>query len=111
LNRRDTPRLRYSHSYFSQLAHLLDEDPTLYCVSAWNDHGYQHSAVNATLLYRVDTMPGLGWMLTKKLFKEELEISWPTQDKVCYSINYRLHLSTDVIFSIKLKKTIVLNYM
>ncbi|XP_046639042.1 protein O-linked-mannose beta-1,2-N-acetylglucosaminyltransferase 1-like [Daphnia pulicaria] len=68
--------------YFSQLAHLLDEDPTLYCVSAWNDHGYQHSAVNATLLYRVDTMPGLGWMLTKKLFKEELEISWPTQDKM-----------------------------
>jgi hypothetical protein len=27
-------------------------------------------------------MPGLGWMLTKKLFKEELEMSWPTQDKV-----------------------------
>lgn len=72
----------YIHSYFSQLVHLLDEDPTLYCVSAWNDHGYQHSAVNATLLYRVETMPGLGWMLTKKLFKEELEMSWPTQDKV-----------------------------
>ncbi|KAK4008597.1 hypothetical protein OUZ56_013731 [Daphnia magna] len=68
--------------YFSQLVHLLDEDPTLYCVSAWNDHGYQHSAVNATLLYRVDTMPGLGWMLTRKLFKEELETLWPTQDKM-----------------------------
>ena len=62
--------------------HLLDEDPTLYCVSAWNDHGYQHSSVNATLLYRVETMPGLGWMLSKKLFKEELEPAWPTQDKV-----------------------------
>ncbi|XP_057375549.1 protein O-linked-mannose beta-1,2-N-acetylglucosaminyltransferase 1-like [Daphnia carinata] len=68
--------------YFSQLVHLLDEDPTLYCVSAWNDHGYQHSSVNATLLYRVETMPGLGWMLSRKLFKEELEPAWPTQDKM-----------------------------
>ena len=27
-------------------------------------------------------MPGLGWMLTSRLYKEELEPSWPTQDKV-----------------------------
>ena len=50
-----------SCSYFSQLKHLLVEDPTLYCVSAWNDQGYQHSCEDPTLLYRVETMPGLGW--------------------------------------------------
>lgn len=26
-------------SYFEALAPVLDNDPTLYCVSSWNDHG------------------------------------------------------------------------
>ena len=26
-------------SYFSALRKVLDEDPTLWCVSAWNDNG------------------------------------------------------------------------
>ena len=25
--------------YFRRTAQLLDEDPTLYCVSSWNDNG------------------------------------------------------------------------
>ena len=25
------------YSYFSQTAHLLDKDSSLYCISAWND--------------------------------------------------------------------------
>lgn len=61
---------------------LLDKDPTLYCISAWNDQGYRHSTSNEHLLYRVETMPGLGWMLTSGLFKQELEPTWPTHDKV-----------------------------
>lgn len=60
----------------------MDEDPSLYCISAWNDHGYRHSTFNPSQLYRVETMPGLGWMLKRKLFKEELEPIWPTHDKV-----------------------------
>jgi len=32
--------------------------------------------------YRVETMPGLGWMINAQLFKEELEPIWPTPDKV-----------------------------
>ena len=27
----------FCRSYFSQTAHLLDEDNSLYCISAWND--------------------------------------------------------------------------
>ena len=48
-------------SYFSQTIHLMDRDPSIYCISAWNDQGYDHSCQDPTLLYRVETMPGLGW--------------------------------------------------
>lgn len=67
--------------YFSQTMHLLDEDPSLFCISAWNDQAYEHTASDTSLIYRVETMPGLGWMLRRKLYKEELESKWPTPDK------------------------------
>ena len=33
-------------------------------------------------MYRIETMPGLGWLLKRKLYKEELESKWPTPEKV-----------------------------
>ena len=54
----------------------------MYCVSAWNDQGYEHTSSDPTLLYRVETMPGLGWLLRRSLYKEELEPRWPTPEKV-----------------------------
>lgn len=41
-------------SYFAATAPLLDEDSSLYCISAWNDHGQAGRASNATALYRTD---------------------------------------------------------
>lgn len=89
-------------SYFSQTQRLLEEDDSLYCISAWNDQGYEHTAEDPALLYRVETMPGLGWMLKRDLFgmqtslfqsnfsnfiifslaEEELETRWPTPEKL-----------------------------
>lgn len=63
--------------YFNQTLPVLRQDPSLYCVSAWNDQGYEHSAHDPQLIYRVETMPGLGWMLSRDLFKRELEPRWP----------------------------------
>ncbi|KAL8570719.1 hypothetical protein ACOMHN_039154 [Nucella lapillus] len=68
-------------NYFSQTVQLLEEDPSLYCVSAWNDQGYEHSCKDPSLLYRVETMPGLGWMLKKSVYKKELEPQWPSAEK------------------------------
>lgn len=36
------------------------------------------------MLYRVETMPGLGWVLRRSLYKEELEPKWPTPEKVSW---------------------------
>ncbi|OWK04584.1 POMGNT1 [Cervus elaphus hippelaphus] len=44
--------------------------------------GYEHTAEDPALLYRVETMPGLGWVLRKSLYKEELEPKWPTPEKL-----------------------------
>lgn len=73
-------------SYFSQTQRLLEEDEMIYCISAWNDQGYEHTSDDPGLLYRVETMPGLGWLLKRSLYKDELESKWPTPDKV--SINF-----------------------
>nr|CAB3265040.1 protein O-linked-mannose beta-1,2-N-acetylglucosaminyltransferase 1 [Phallusia mammillata] len=67
--------------YFSQTISLLDTDESLYCISAWNDQGYAHSSEDTTLLYRVETMPGLGWMFKRDLFENELKDQWPGPDK------------------------------
>ena len=67
--------------YFSQLIPVFDNDDSVYCLSAWNDQGYEYSCNDPAMLYRVETMPGLGWVLKKKLFKEELEPNWPGSDK------------------------------
>ncbi|XP_065904729.1 protein O-linked-mannose beta-1,2-N-acetylglucosaminyltransferase 1-like isoform X2 [Dysidea avara] len=69
-------------SYFSQTIGLMGKDDSIYCISAWNDLGYEHSCKDSQLLYRVETMPGLGWLLKRKMFKEELEPIWPTPDKL-----------------------------
>uniref|UniRef100_A0A8C5X6C9 Protein O-linked-mannose beta-1,2-N-acetylglucosaminyltransferase n=1 Tax=Malurus cyaneus samueli TaxID=2593467 RepID=A0A8C5X6C9_9PASS len=69
-------------SFLSQSIHLLEEDESLYCISAWNDQGYEHTAEDPSLLYRVETMPGLGWVLRKSLYKDELEPKWPTPEKL-----------------------------
>ncbi|XP_071389985.1 alpha-1,3-mannosyl-glycoprotein 2-beta-N-acetylglucosaminyltransferase b [Centroberyx affinis] len=65
--------------YFRALYPILRDDPTLWCVSAWNDNG-RDALVDpgkAELLYRTDFFPGLGWMLLKDMW-DELEPKWPS---------------------------------
>ncbi|KAK3524786.1 hypothetical protein QTP86_005463 [Hemibagrus guttatus] len=64
--------------YFRALHPILLSDPTLWCISAWNDNG-RDGLVNPgkpELLYRTDFFPGLGWMLLKEVWAE-LEPKWP----------------------------------
>ncbi|XP_075912958.1 protein O-linked-mannose beta-1,2-N-acetylglucosaminyltransferase 1-like isoform X1 [Petromyzon marinus] len=69
-------------SFISQTVHLLDEDPSIYCISAWNDQGYEHTSQDSSLLYRVESMPGLGWVLSRSLYLDELQPAWPTPEKL-----------------------------
>ena len=64
--------------YFSAAYPLLTKDPSLWCVSAWNDNGKSNliDTSHGETLYRSDFFPGLGWMITKDLWLE-LEPKWP----------------------------------
>ncbi|KAK7574065.1 hypothetical protein V9T40_011256 [Parthenolecanium corni] len=66
------------YEYFSATLPILQADPTLWCVSAWNDNGKLELVdINATdLLHRTDSFPGMAWMLTKSIWLE-LESKWP----------------------------------
>ena len=83
------------YSYFSQTLRLLEEDPSVYCISAWNDQGYEHTSTDPSLLYRVETMPGLGWILKRTLYKE-LEPKWPTAEKVGQKLEMCVYLPISI---------------
>lgn len=68
--------------YFAQTLPLLQTDPTLYCISAWNDQGYAHTVGDPSAVYRVETMPGLGWLLSRRLWEGELKSKWFGPDKL-----------------------------
>eukprot|EP00126_Sphaerothecum_destruens_P007297 Sdes_comp19788_c0_seq1m11876 len=68
-------------SFFSQTIDLMKIDKSIYCISAWNDQCYKHTCQNESMLYRVQTMPGLGWLLSRSLYKKELEPVWPPPEK------------------------------
>ncbi|KTF79055.1 hypothetical protein cypCar_00030703 [Cyprinus carpio] len=100
-----------SLSFLSQTIHLLREDDSLYCISAWNDQGYEHTAEDPSLLYRVESMPGLGWVLKKSLYKDELEPKWPTPEKEVYFKKQKFNMipnvqmkNLDSIFPLSVKK-------
>lgn len=66
------------YEYFLGTYPILKKDPSLWCISAWNDNGKENlvNLKRTDLLYRTDFFPGLGWMLTKSLWLE-LYSKWP----------------------------------
>eukprot|EP01137_Pigoraptor_chileana_P009221 Opistho-2@57150 len=63
-------------SYFASTRPLLDSDPSLFCVSAWNDNGKPEFIADKTRLFRSDFFPGLGWMLTRDTWRD-WAAKWP----------------------------------
>lgn len=61
--------------YMASTSKILDKDPSLLAVSAFNDNG--HLVNDPKRLVRSDFFPGLGWMMTRSLWKDELEAKWP----------------------------------
>jgi alpha-1,3-mannosyl-glycoprotein beta-1,2-N-acetylglucosaminyltransferase len=58
-------------NYFESAAHLLDIDPTLWCISSWNDNCYNSDhSWSPQKLFRNSYFPGLGWMLKRETWLE-----------------------------------------
>lgn len=65
------------YEYFAAGYKLLNSDPTLWCISSWNDNGLGALVSDPYALYRSDFFPGLGWMLLSSLWTGELRGQWP----------------------------------
>lgn len=67
------------YDYFLYNAPILDADSSVMIVSAWHDNGFKERVTDPYSLQRSEFFPGLGWLLTRKLYKEELEPAWPME--------------------------------
>jgi len=53
--------------YFRQLAPLLETDPTIWCISSWNDNGKKGLVMpDSTAVYRTDFFLGFPWLIKKE---------------------------------------------
>ncbi|GMH71574.1 hypothetical protein TL16_g05689 [Triparma laevis f. inornata] len=64
-------------SYFESNSPILDEDPSTFIMSAWNDNGLSIHVSDEGKIHRTNYFPGLGWLMPRKLWEEELENKWP----------------------------------
>jgi len=62
--------------FFRSTAWLLREDPSLFCVSAWHDNGFQGMAMDEERLFRTSYFPGLGWMIRRETW-DLIKAHWP----------------------------------
>jgi len=72
--------MEYSYDflhYFEKTAPLLDSDPSLMCISSWNDNCRKHLGSDASLLLRTSYFPGLGWMMKREMYTQMLQPNWP----------------------------------
>lgn len=114
-------------TYFRATAPLLDSDPSLFCVSSWNDHGQDRFVRDPYRLYRSDFFPGLGWMTHRGVW-DSIKDSWPRgywddwmrlnstrrgrqciRPEICRNYNFGEHGSSKGQFFRQFLKPIILN--
>ncbi|CUE71400.1 Hypothetical protein, putative, partial [Bodo saltans] len=72
--------MRVSHDFlemFESLAPILEIDPTVWCISSWNDNGFRSFELPTDRFFRSSYFPGLGWMLKRSLWVDELSDRFP----------------------------------
>lgn len=84
--------------YLHAAAPLLDEDPSLWVVSAWNDNGFRSLVHEAKRLQRTEFMPGLGWLLPRSRWEGELELKWPDLNWDHWMRDRKQHRHREVVF-------------
>lgn len=62
--------------YFELTIPVLENDPTVIAISAWNDNGLKHITEDLHELRRTSFFPGLGWYLDKHIWKTLLNPDW-----------------------------------
>lgn len=75
--------MKVSHDFFElfeSLAPILDVDPSVWCISSWNDNGFRTFELPKDRFFRSSYFPGLGWMLRRSLWVDELSDVFPSDN-------------------------------
>ena len=86
------------YEYLVATAPVLETDPTTFVVSAWNDNGFKGRVSNTQTLKRTEFFPGLGWLLPRALYKEELEHRWPSEHWDHWLRYEEVHGTRDIVY-------------
>ena len=86
------------YEYLAATAPILETDPTTFVVSAWNDNGFKGRVSDEHALRRTEFFPGLGWLLPRKLYKDELEQNWPSQHWDHWLRSVEIHGTRDIVY-------------
>lgn len=86
------------YEYLISAGSILAEDPTTFIVSAWSDNGFAGRVRDPYALRRTDFFPGLGWLLTRKLYKTELESRWPSEHWDHWLRSPEIHQHREIIY-------------
>ena len=86
------------YEYLVATAPVLETDPTTFVVSAWNDNGFKGRVSNTQTLKRTEFFPGLGWLLPRALYKEELEHRWPSEHWDHWLRSEEVHGTRDIVY-------------
>lgn len=86
------------YEYFQSISPILSEDNTLFAISAWNDNGFKHKVRDPYALRRTGFFPGLGWLLTRRLYKDELEVKWPHTHWDHWLRSPEIHKNREIVY-------------
>ena len=86
------------YEYLASTAPILEKDPTTFVVSAWNDNGFKGRVGDPYALKRTEYFPGLGWLLPRALYKNELESRWPNQHWDHWLRSIEVHGTREIVY-------------
>ncbi|EGC37158.1 hypothetical protein DICPUDRAFT_91685 [Dictyostelium purpureum] len=82
-----------SLQYFKHLSKLMDYDPSIFSISAWNDNGFkwnvdnlQSSIDNKFSFRRQEHFGGLGFLTSQKVYKRKIEPKWKTETSLPWDV-------------------------
>jgi alpha-1,3-mannosyl-glycoprotein beta-1,2-N-acetylglucosaminyltransferase len=86
------------YEYLCSTAPILEKDPSTFVVSAWNDNGFKGKVRDPYTLKRSEYFPGLGWLLPRALYKNELEARWPNAHWDHWLRSPEIHGTREIVY-------------
>ena len=84
--------------YMEAVGPILDVDASVMAVSAWNDNGFKGHVADSYELYRTNFFPGLGWLLSKALYVNELRERWPSKHWDHWLRSPDIHRGREIVY-------------